>query len=199
MFTGIITDIGTCVGRSSGQLTLGCSEAFAGTLKPGASVAVNGVCLTVTELDGTSFTADVMDETWKRTALGELAEDDEVNLELPMAADGRFEGHIVQGHVDGTGTVSSITESGNSHIFRIEAPAALTAYMIEKGSVTVNGISLTIIDAGAQSFSVGIIPHTFTSTMLHQAKAGDRVNIEVDPVAKYVLKFMKEQPYGTKN
>jgi riboflavin synthase len=193
MFTGIITQLGTCTERSANSLKLDCSEELAGSLAIGSSIAVNGVCLTVTELAESSFAADVMAETWQRTALGQLKASDMVNLELPLGADGRFDGHIVQGHVDGTGKIASIKPDGNSRLFTIAAPQDLTRYMIDKGSVTLNGISLTVINVANDQFSVGIIPHTYTHTMLQQAAVGDAVNIEVDIMAKYFMKFIKEQ------
>lgn len=195
MFTGIITQLGTCAERSADGLKLDCSKELASSLAIGSSISVNGVCLTVTELGESSFAADVMAETWQRTALGQLKVDDTVNLELPLGVDGRFDGHIVQGHVDGTGEIISIKPDGNSHIFTITASQDLTRYMIDKGSVTLNGISLTVIGVADDRFSVGIIPHTFTHTMLRQASVGDAVNIEVDIMAKYFMKFIKEQTY----
>ncbi len=196
MFTGIISELGTCAERSAGSLRLDCSKEFAAKLQIGSSVAVNGVCLTVTVLHETGFEADVMNETWQRTALGRLKPRGRVNLELPLGADGRFDGHIVQGHVDGTGEILAIDKSDNSYLFTIGIPAGLAAYLIEKGAVAVNGISLTVIDVTADSFTVGIIPHTYTHTMLRDAAVGDRVNIEVDIMAKYFKKFMKEQTYA---
>jgi len=196
MFTGIINELGICAERSDGGLRLDCSKEFAGKLKIGSSVAVNGVCLTVTALHQSGFEADVMGETWQRTALGELEAGGPVNLELPLGAEGRFDGHIVQGHVDGTGKILAIDKSDNSYTFTIGVPADLTRYMIEKGAVAMNGISLTVIDVAADSFTVGIIPHTYTHTMLQNAAVGGTVNLEVDIMAKYLMKFMKEQNYG---
>lgn len=195
MFTGIINEVGTCAERSAESLRLECSKEFADKLQIGSSVAVNGVCLTVTVLNESGFQADVMPETWQRTALGDLKIGDLVNLELPLGADGRFDGHIVQGHVDGTGKISAIEQSSNSHLFTIEAPADLTTYMIEKGAVAINGISLTVISVTPDSFTVGIIPHTYKQTMLRDAAVSDRVNIEVDMMAKYFMKFIKERNY----
>jgi riboflavin synthase len=195
MFTGIITELGSCLERTDESLRLECSEAFASQLTIGSSVSVNGVCLTVTVLNETGFSVDVMGETWQRTALGNLKTGDTINLELAMGANGRFDGHMVQGHVDGTGKILAIEPADNSHLFTIQAAPELTQYMIEKGSVCLNGISLTIIGVTTDSFSVGIIPHTYTHTMLHQAQVGNSVNIEIDMMAKYVMKFIKEQPY----
>jgi riboflavin synthase len=195
MFTGIITELGTCAERSMQGLRLDCSKEFAAKLMIGSSVAVNGVCLTVTALAESGFAADVMAKTWQRTALDKLEVGSRINLELPLGADGRFDGHIVQGHVDGTGEISAIDKLDNSYIFTIEAPPDLTRYMVEKGAVAVNGISLTVIDVAADGFNVGIIPHTYRHTMLQDAAVGNLVNIEVDIMAKYFMKFMKEQKY----
>ena len=195
MFTGIITEVGTCAERSPESLRLECSKEFADKLLIGSSVSVNGVCLTVTALAKSGFETDVMGETWQRTALGELKAGGLVNLELPLGANGRFDGHIVQGHVDGTGKISVIEQSGNSHLFTVTVSPDLTMYMIEKGSVAMNGISLTVISVTQDSFTVGIIPHTLAHTMLREAAVGDSVNIEVDIMAKYFRKFTKEQNY----
>jgi riboflavin synthase len=195
MFTGIITQLGTCTERSANGLKLDCSEELAGSLAIGSSIAVNGVCLTVTSLGKSGFGADVMSETWQRTALGKLKLGSTVNLELPLGVGGRFDGHIVQGHIDGTGKIVSIKPDGKSHIFTIATAKDLTRYMIDKGSVTLNGISLTIISVSPDRFNVGIIPHTYMHTMLQQAAVGDPLNIEVDIMAKYFMKFIKEQNY----
>jgi riboflavin synthase len=155
----------------------------------GASIAVNGCCLTVTDLDrdhGT-FGADVMAETFKRTSLGALHPGDPVNLERPMRADGRFGGHVVQGHVDGTGTIESRDPDGT---VRIAIPGDLARYVVSKGSIAVDGVSLTVIDAGDEHFTVGLIPTTLALTTLGHKGNGDPVNIEVDLLAKYVERLL---------
>lgn len=188
MFTGIITHIGNVQEKTATGLTIQVSVDFFMDTNERGSVAVNGVCLTVTGRvkSQRSFSVDIMPETWKRTALGLLATDDPVNLELPLAASGRFEGHIVQGHVDAVATIQSIQPEGNSRMVRFRVPRHLTRYMVEKGSIAVNGISLTIIGVGVDWFTVGIIPYTWTHTILHRTNAGDTVNVEVDVIAKYI-------------
>ena len=160
--------------------------------KNGDSVAVNGVCLTVMGKYGAdSFQVEVMPETLKRTALGGLKSGDIVNLELAMKAADRFAGHIVLGHVDGMATVKSIGKKGNSHLFTFKVSKQLGRYIVEKGSIAVNGISLTVIDANDKTFTVGIIPYTWKHTILSGAKVGDKVNVEVDILAKYLEKLEK--------
>ncbi len=152
----------------------------------GASIAVNGCCLTVAALDGDVFTADVMAETFKRTSLGALSEGDPVNLERPLAAGARLGGHVVQGHVDGTGTIAS-HEDG---VVRVEIPEDLARYVVEKGSIAVDGVSLTVVETGDTSFTVSLIPTTLELTTLGHKGPGDVVNIEVDVLAKYVERLL---------
>src|SRR3989338_5902381 len=159
-------------------------------LGQGSSAAVNGICLTVNATPRTrSFSIEVMPETHKKTMVGTLKVGDYVNLELPMSANALFEGHIVQGHVDGTGMIKKIQPEGNSHILTIKVRSEASRYLIDKGSIAVNGISLTIIEAKQSFFTVGIIPYTWKHTMLQYAKIDDSLNIEVDILAKYFLKF----------
>ena len=153
----------------------------------GASIAVNGCCLTVAELDGETFTADVMAETFKRTSLGALAPGSPVNLERPLRADARLGGHVVQGHVDGTGVIAS-HEDG---VVRVEIGDELARYVVEKGSVAVDGVSLTVVEAGETSFTVSLIPATLELTTLGRKGPGDPVNIEVDVLAKYVERLLR--------
>jgi riboflavin synthase len=162
---------------------------LAAELEPGDSIAVNGVCVTATERAGGSFAAELMPETLRRTSLAPLALGDEVNLELPLRAGDRLGGHMVQGHVDGTGTVASATEEGNSRVVRIEAPAELLRYVVEKGSIAVDGVSLTVSAVDDQAFEVSLIPETLERTTLGAAAAGRTVNLEVDVLAKYVEKL----------
>ena len=161
----------------------------------GDSIAVNGVCLTVTSFTENQFTADVMSETLKRTSLGELKPSSPVNLERAMAANGRFGGHIVSGHIDGTGEVVEIKPAHNSTWYRIKAAPKLMRYIIEKGSITIDGISLTVVDTDETSFRVSIIPHTIAETNLGTKKIGSLVNLENDIVGKYIEQFLlKKEP-----
>ena len=191
MFTGIISHIGKVKSFQNNQLLVKADRSLIKQVKNGDSVAVNGVCLTVIDKRADLFQVEVMPETLKRTALGGLKSGDIVNLELAMKAADRFAGHIVQGHIDGVATVKSIKQKGNSRLFTFEVPKQLGRYIVEKGSVAVNGISLTVIDTNNKTFTVGIIPYTWRHTMLSGAKVGDRVNIEVDILAKYLEKLEK--------
>ena len=191
MFTGIISYIVKVKSFQNSQLLVKADRSFTKQVKNGDSVAVNGVCLTVIDKRADLFQVEVMLETLKRTALGGLKSGDIVNLELAMKAADRFAGHIVQGHIDGVAAVKSIKQKGNSHIFTFEVPKQLGRYIVEKGSVAVNGISLTVIDTNNKTFTVGIIPYTWRHTMLSSTKVGDRVNIEVDILAKYLEKLEK--------
>jgi riboflavin synthase len=158
--------------------------------KHGDSIAVNGVCLTVVGLHDGAFTADVMAETLKRSSLGALAPGSRVNLERPMALGGRLGGHLVQGHVDGTGTVLARTPAEHWEIVAISLPAELSRYVVEKGSITVDGVSLTVVDAAADHFTVSLIPTTLALTTLGIKQPGDPVNLEVDVIAKYVERML---------
>ena len=193
MFTGIIEEIGTVSAVKKGALQTRLSvsgEKIFGDLKIGDSVAVNGVCLTAAEISGKTFTADVMNETLNRSSLSGLKPGSHVNLERAMAADGRFGGHIVAGHVDGTGTVTDIKKDGNAVWYTIEADYTIIMYIVEKGSVAIDGISLTVAGVTDSSFSVSIIPHTAAETILSEKKCGDKVNLENDIIGKYVEKLM---------
>ncbi len=192
MFTGIIQQQGVIKKKTAAYLQIEAAARLVEQLSLGESIAVDGVCLTVSKIPTpTTFTADVMSETARRTTLGNLRVGGCVNLELPMKADGRFGGHMVQGHIDGTATLRSIRHSGNSHIFSFDTDESLLAYMVEKGSVAINGISLTVISVSGGGFSVGIIPHTKKRTTLARAEVGGVVNVEVDMVAKYIYKFSR--------
>ncbi|MGD9696905.1 MAG: riboflavin synthase [Thermoleophilia bacterium] len=189
MFTGLIEEGGRVLevrpGGGGARLRIGASEVLGG-LAIGDSVAVNGACLTVVELDGDGFAVDAVAETLRRTALGALAAGDRVNLERPMRLGDRLDGHIVQGHVDGVGTVRSIRPEGESAVLEIAPPAALLRYVVEKGSITVDGVSLTVAARLADAFTVALIPHTMAVTTLGPGAEGRAVNLEVDVVAKYV-------------
>jgi len=194
MFTGIIEEVGTVKAvQHSGSNSFIRIEAkkILEDIHLGDSIAVNGVCLTVTHFDSTTFQADVMNETLSRSSLGSLRNGSPVNLERAMAAGGRFGGHIVSGHIDGTGTVSDIRNDGIAVWYTISANADILRYIVEKGSIAIDGISLTVAKVTDDSFSVSIIPHTASVTILGTKKAGDIVNLENDIVGKYVEKLMK--------
>ena len=189
MFTGIVEEVGTVRSAGSGRLAVSASKVVA-DLKVGDSVCVNGACLTATSRDDTGFAVDVVPETLRRTNLGSLTAGDPVNLERSMAIGDRFGGHIVQGHIDATGEVVSIESEGHNGadalIVSIRAPASVMRYVVEKGFVAVDGTSLTVVNCGAQSFTVTIIPHTRDNTVFGSRKVGDLVNLEADIIAKYV-------------
>ena len=197
MFTGIIEEKGTVkyisLAGVSGTIAIRASKVLEGT-RIGDSIAVNGVCLTVVSLQHDGFTADVMAETIRRTSLGHCRPGDQVNLERAMAADGRFGGHIVSGHIDGTGTILSMTPEGNAVWVTIAAPAGILRYIVEKGSIAIDGISLTVAYADENVFKVSVIPHTGEETSLLSKKNGDMVNLENDIVGKYVGKLMGLAP-----
>ncbi|MER5443826.1 riboflavin synthase [Streptomyces sp. NPDC002790] len=196
MFTGIVEELGEITAvETLGSPVDACRFRVRGPVvtegaKHGDSIAVNGVCLTVVEHEGAEFTADVMAETLKRSSLGALAPGSRVNLERPMIADGRFGGHVVQGHVDGVGTIVERTPSEHWEIVKISLPAELSKYVVEKGSITVDGVSLTVVDAGADHFTISLIPTTLALTTLGPKQAGDPVNLEVDVIAKYVERML---------
>ncbi|MGW1790002.1 riboflavin synthase [Streptomyces tubercidicus] len=193
MFTGIVEELGEVVAVEN----LGDASQFrlrgpvvTEDAKHGDSIAVNGVCLTVVDTADGEFTADVMAETLKRSSLGALATGSRVNLERPMALGGRLGGHLVQGHVDGTGTILERTPGEHWEIVKIALPAALSRYVVEKGSITVDGVSLTVVDAADDYFTISLIPTTLALTTLGIKKAGDPVNLEVDVLAKYVERLL---------
>jgi len=202
MFTGIIEEIGTVArvvqGAKSSRVTISANIIFS-DLKLGDSVATNGVCLTVSEMTNNSFTADVMHETLKYTSLKGLAAGTRVNLERAMAANGRFGGHIVSGHIDGTGTVVDIKKDDNAVIYKIAAGPDIIKYVVKKGSIAIDGISLTVTAVDDTSFSVSIIPHTLQETILADRKLGDTVNLEVDMFAKYIEKLLKQNNEAAQN
>ncbi|MBD5135559.1 MAG: riboflavin synthase [Lachnospiraceae bacterium] len=193
MFTGIVEEQGVisniATGKNSATLFIKCKKVLEGT-KVGDSIAVNGVCLTVTTMGKGEYTADIMHETLNRSSLGQLKKGDYVNLERAMAADGRFGGHIVSGHIDGTGSISDIYEDDNAVWYTIKASKDILRYIVEKGSITIDGISLTVAYVDEQSFKVSTIPHTRKETNLSEKKAGSTVNLECDIIGKYVEKLM---------
>lgn len=193
MFTGIIEEVGSVTsirkGAHSCVLTVNASRVLE-DVHLGDSIATNGVCLTVTSFTSHSFSADVMHETLNRSSLGSLHIGSPVNLERAMLAGGRFGGHIVSGHIDGVGTISSIKEDDNAVWYTVEAPSSILRYIIEKGSITLDGISLTVAKVTNSNFSVSIIPHTRAQTNLASKKVGDVLNLENDLVGKYVERLM---------
>lgn len=206
MFTGIIEEIGTIksitLGRTNARLHIEAKQIME-DVKPGDSIAVNGTCLTVCKKHTVSFEADVMNETLKRTSLGSLSKGSPVNLERAMAANGRFGGHIVSGHIDGTGIIQSFQKDGIATIVTISASAKLLRYIIEKGSIAVDGTSLTVsaVNVPDHTFQVSLIPHTAEHTILLSRQHGDTVNLENDVVGKYIEHFLhpdvKEEPVSS--
>jgi riboflavin synthase len=196
MFTGIIEEVGRVTGitneNENRRLTVAASH-LVKELKKGDSIAVSGVCLTAVEITPNSFGADLAEETWNRTSFSRIKSGALVNLELPMRADGRFGGHIVQGHVDGTGKFIGLDEipGADNYWLRIEIPPELARYVIFKGSLSIEGISLTVAKIEGTAVTVAIIPHTTEMTNLKSLKAGDPVNLEVDVIAKYVEKMIR--------
>jgi riboflavin synthase len=197
MFTGIIEEIGHVKslhrGTKSFTLEVEADVVMQGT-QVGDSIATNGVCLTVTSLTGHGFTADVMPETVQRTALGELKAGSPVNLERALSLQTRLGGHIVSGHIDGTGRISDRRQDDNALWLTVECDSRLLRYIIEKGSITIQGVSLTVARVDSKSFAVSLIPHTQAATTLHAARVGDLVNLENDIIAKYVEKLLGKAP-----
>ena len=191
MFTGLVAGTGAVESLERGDdgVRLRVRTGLAGELSPGDSIAVNGVCLTAVHSDDHGFSADVMEETLRRSSLGPLAEGDEVNLELPLRAGDRLGGHMVQGHVDGTASVEAVSEDGFARVVRIGAPPGLLRYVVEKGSIAVDGVSLTVAAVDGDGFEVSLIPETLERTTLGAATPGQVVNLEVDVLAKYVEKL----------
>ena len=195
MFTGIVEEIGIVRGLSPERLTVEAKKVLEGT-KPGDSIAVNGACLTVTSIGKDNFSVDVMPETVRRTNLGRLHYGNPVNLERAMPAEGRFGGHFVQGHVDDVGKILSLQPEEKAVIARISAPALLMSYVVSKGFIAVDGVSLTVIDCDDFSLSVSLVTYTREHTTLGSTKPGDMVNLEVDIIAKYVERFRQRYNRG---
>jgi riboflavin synthase len=192
MFTGLIADLGeiTQLDRSDGGVRLTVASSLTSEIREGDSIAVNGVCLTATEVQDGAFSTDVMNETLALSSLAETHPGSSVNLELAMRATDRLGGHVVQGHVDGTGTVAAVTPDGFARRVRIEAPDSVLRYLVHKGSISVDGISLTVAELGSGSFTVSLIPETLERTNLGQTEVGAIVNLEVDVLAKYVERLV---------
>lgn len=199
MFTGIIEEIGTVRriehGAKGARLTIQAKTVLEDT-RIGDSIATNGVCLTVVSMTGDSFSADVMAESLRRSSLGTLQGGSSVNLERAMAANGRFGGHIVSGHIDGTGTIASQKREDNAVWVKVKTPAPLLRYIVEKGSIAIDGVSLTVAAVTDTDFSVSIIPHTGAQTILLGKKPGDPVNLECDVIGKYVEKLTAPHKTG---
>ncbi len=199
MFTGIVEELGTLRrvtrGNTESRISISCKKVIE-DVHIGDSIAVNGVCLTVVDFNSGGFSADVMNEPFSRSSLGSLKSKEQVNLERAMAANGRFGGHIVSGHIDGTGIIKGIKRDGNEVWFEIEAAKEILDFIVEKGSIAIDGISLTVADINKKSFSVSIIPHTLSETVLGYKKIGAIVNLENDLIGKYVVKQMSLQKSG---
>ena len=193
MFTGLVAGRGhiTAADRSDDGVRLTVQTPLASELALGDSVAVNGVCLTAVTINGDAVAADVMNETLSRSSLGDAAVGSEVNLELALRASDRLGGHVMQGHVDGLGTISAVTDDGFARRVRINAPPEVLRYIVEKGSIAVDGVSLTVASTDSESFTVSLIPETLQRTNLGRTEPGTRVNLEVDVLAKYVEKLIE--------
>jgi riboflavin synthase len=192
VFTGLVADLGTVsdVVATPDGVRLQVATSLAAELSEGDSVAVNGVCLTAVSADAQAFTAEVMNETLRRSSLAEVSAGGRVNLELPLRAQDRLGGHVVQGHVDGVGAVSGVEDDGFARVVTIDAPAELLRYVVEKGSIAVDGVSLTVSSVSPDTFAVSLIPETLERTNLGAAAPGTPVNLEVDVLAKYVEKLV---------
>ncbi|MBA7487374.1 Riboflavin synthase [subsurface metagenome] len=195
MFTGIVEEVGRVTSVQSGRLVISTSGVLQG-IELGGSIAVNGVCLTITSFDASSFSVDIMQETLERTNLGLLSAGDEVNLERPLTLEKPLGGHLVQGHVDDTGRVTSITWDGEATLIRFEAPHEVMDYVVEKGFIAVDGVSLTVAAKDASSFQVSVVDFTREHTTLGSRRVGDLVNLEVDIIAKYVEQLSQPRRSG---
>ncbi len=194
MFTGIVEEVGRVTSTQSGKLAISASEVLRG-IELGGSIAVNGVCLTITSFSTSSFSVDIMLETLRRTNLGLLGAGDEVNLERPLTLGGRLGGHLVQGHADDTGRVASVIRDIGAMLIRFEAPPEVMRYVVEKGFIAVDGVSLTVMAKDASSFLVSVVDFTREHTILGSQRVGDLVNLEVDIIAKYVEQL--SQPHSS--
>ena len=198
MFTGLVEEVGRVVSVEPGEMCRlkVCASVVLGGTRVGESVSVNGVCLTVSELDGEALTFYAMPETLRRTALEDLAEGSPVNLERAISPERRFGGHFVQGHVDGVGEVLGVYAEGESQIWSFRAPEAVLRYTVEKGSICVDGISLTVVSVLDDSFTVSILSQTRANTNLRELRVADRVNLEADVIAKYVERLLEPRLVG---
>ena len=192
MFTGIVEEVGRVSGLHDYRFVINAEKALS-DVKIGDSISVNGACLTVVEFDDRSFAVDLAPETLRRTSLGEAGPGSAVNLERALAASDRMGGHIVQGHVDGTGSITGLTPEADCYIMEIEAPDSLVPYIVEKGFIAVDGISLTVVQRTERRFTISVIPFTMQNTNLHEKSVGDRVNLEADILAKYVESLLQSR------
>ena len=195
MFTGIVEETGKIKSITQGKLVLSARKVLEGT-SPGDSIAVNGTCLTVIEMGDETFSIEVMPETLRRTDLGNLRSGDRVNLERALAVGSRLGGHFVQGHVDGTGNVVSLIPEGEAVLMKISAPVQIMRYLVEKGFVAVDGVSLTVTECNASSFSTSLVTFTRENTILGEKRSGDAVNLEIDIIAKYVEQLANSRASG---
>ena len=195
MFTGIVEEVGRVIPAQSGKLVISASGVLRG-IELGGSIAVNGVCLTITSFSTSSFSVDIMPETLERTNLGLLSAGDEVNLERPLTLEKPLGGHLVQGHVEATGKVTSVMREGEAMLFRFEAPHEVMRYVVEKGFIAVDGVSLTVEAKDASSFQVSVVDFTWKHTILGSRRVGDLVNLEVDIIAKYVEQLSQPRRSG---
>ena len=195
MFTGIVEEIGRVISVQPGKLVITASMVLQG-MELGGSIAVNGACLTVTNFSASSFSVDVMPETLKRTNLGLLSVGDSVNLERSLALGERLGGHLVQGHIDGTGRITSVTWGKGAVTIRFEAPPGVMRYVVEKGFIAVDGVSLTVVDCDSRTFRVSVVDYTRKHTILGSRQGGDSVNLEVDIIAKYVEQLSQARSTG---
>ena len=192
MFTGIVEEVGRVRGLDDYRFSINAQQVLA-DVKVGDSIAVNGACLTVVEFDQGSFAVDLAPETLRRTSLGEAGLGSAVNLERALSASDRMGGHIVQGHVDGAGTITALTPEADCFIMEIEAPDSLVPYIVEKGFIAVDGISLTVVQRTGSRFTISVIPFTMQNTNLREKSVGDRVNLEADILAKYVESLLQSR------
>ncbi|MXZ90908.1 MAG: riboflavin synthase [Chloroflexi bacterium] len=190
MFTGIVEEVGRVASLTDYRLVINARQTLE-DVNLGDSIAVNGACLTVVEFDGDSFAVDLAPETLRRTSLGQAGPGAAVNLERALAANGRMGGHIVQGHVDGTGVITGLTPEADCYIMEIEAPESLVPYIVEKGFIAVDGISLTVVQKAVRRFTISVIPFTMQNTNLEERAVGDKLNLEADILAKYVESLLE--------
>ncbi len=195
MFTGIVEEVSRVTSAQLGKLVISASEVLQG-IELGGSIAVNGACLTITSFSTSSFSVDIMLETLRQTNLGLLGVGDEVNLERPLTLEKPLGGHLVQGHVDDTGRVASVIREGEAMLFRFEAPHEVMRYVMEKGFIAVDGVSLTVVTKDASSFQVSVVDFTRKHTTLGSRRMGDLVNLEVDIIAKYVEQLSQPRRSG---
>ena len=198
MFTGIIEEVGALESLAGGEITIRAKKVLE-DVALGDSIAVNGICLTVTHFDAAHFTADVMPETVRRTSLAELKRGSRVNLERALTLRSRLGGHIVSGHIDGVGTIAAMQEEGNAILLTVRAGADILRYIVEKGSVALDGISLTVARVGTTDFTVSLIPHTRTVTNLGAKRVGSPLNIETDILGKYALKLLGGENFAVRS